>query len=48
MKSEVIYPKHKVIDPKTKQAGKPDMGKNMSTAELKAAVKWLFEYLGLK
>lgn len=40
--------KHKVIDPKTKQTGKPDMDKNMNVTELKAAVKWLFEYLGIK
>ena len=48
MKSEVIYPKHKVIDLKDKLIGMPDMKKSMSTAELKAAVVWLFQYLGIK
>ena len=40
--------KHKVIDPKDKLAGMPDMKKNMNLTELKAAVVWLFEYLGIK
>lgn len=40
--------KHKVIDPRTKEIGKPDLSKNMNVSELKAAVAWLFEYLGIK
>jgi hypothetical protein len=37
--------KHKIIDPKDKHIGKPDLSKTMNVSELKEAVKWLFEYL---
>lgn len=39
--------KHKLIKPEDKEAGKPDMSKNMSSAEVKDALAWLYQYLGL-
>ena len=40
--------KHKLIKPADKETGKPDMSQSMNVSELKAAVKWLMEYVGLK
>ncbi len=40
--------KHKLIKPSDKLTGKPDLTKNMTVAELKAAVKWLMEFVGLE
>lgn len=39
--------KHKLVKKADKETGKPDMSKNMSSAEVKNAVAWLFKYLGI-
>jgi len=38
---------HKLIKPADKEAGKPDMTKPMSSSEVKDALAWLFQYIGL-